>query len=164
MNLHIGSGDHYAEGWLNVEIDQTWRADVYASVFALPFADNRFDRIYMGHFLEHIEPDQLPAAFAELRRVSTADCVTAIVGPCHDKAVAMYGRESNLVKQIAITNPIDTHPGGHKWTATTANTLDVIEACGMLAMEVDVASIRQPEWPNPAPDQAWQCAFLARWK
>lgn len=52
---------------------------VEGSITATPFAEQEFDLIYSNHVIEHIE--DLPAAFAELRRIGKPDCLYAFSVP-----------------------------------------------------------------------------------
>lgn len=158
--LHLGSGPHYAEGWMNVDMDPMWRADVYADVLAwLPFTDNTFDQIYLGHVLEHLPWASLTPAWRELQRVAAPGCRVAVVGPAMDLALAQ-GESSALIAAIQAHDP---PPGGHAWTATTELTRQACELGGLIVEEVSVETIHMPEWCNTVPWALWQCAFIGGW-
>jgi hypothetical protein len=157
--LHIGSGTHYADGWMNVDCDDYHKeVDLIADVFNLPFDPDSFDQVYMGHFLEHLQYGEIHAALNALRRVAPF-AEYAIVGPCMDKALALNVPQA-LLEAIKEHDP---PPGGHAWTATTDLTLASLLHAGMHAQEVPVSEVHFPKWCNVAPGQAWQCAFLAHW-
>lgn len=161
--LHIGSGPWYAEGWMNVDVVSPGPGfrdpDVFASIFDLPFEDGRFDKIYMGHILEHIPLDQIDAALAELKRVAAPGCAVCVVGPCMDLATAQ-GEPQWLLDAIQAH---DDPPGGHAWTATSALTQTALESGGLTVQEVPVSTIKPPTWCNPNWVALWQCAFLGYW-
>lgn len=157
MKLHIGSGEHYADMWLNVDIDPQWRTDLVADALELPcmFDANTFTHVYMGHFLEHIVYDEIPDVIGAILAVSTPSVRIAVVGPCYDLA-KVYAPD--LLYNIAERG--DTGPGDHRWTATTALTCEALENSGLRVTGVPVSAITRPEWPNPSTAE-WQCAFLA---
>lgn len=70
--LHLGCGDEYIPGWINV--DSHGRKLDYAFAFErcgserLPLQDNSIDGIYMSHSLHHVL--DVPSLFRELYRVA----------------------------------------------------------------------------------------------
>lgn len=141
-----------------MDIDPQYLPDVVADVMALPFPNHSAGTIYAGHLLEHIPLVRLPAALEEWRRVLRQDGELVIVGPDIDKAV-----EQNepywLLKQIIAHGE---GPGAHAWTCSAGVLLAALLRCGWSAEEVDVATIRSPEYPNAEPDASWQVAFVCR--
>lgn len=158
MKLHMGSGTHYAPGWVNVDTDPTLQVYVLADIFALPFKDGIATHVYLGHVLEHLPYERVPEAIAEILRVSTADVRLAVVGPCMDLALATQ-QPQWLLDQIVEHG---TPPGGHAWTPTAELTRAVLEASGLVAEQVHITQVAKPEWPNANSWDDWQCAFLAR--
>lgn len=52
--MNLGSGSDYIPGWVNVDIDTTWRVDVVADLRKpFPFNDNSIDEIKASDILEH---------------------------------------------------------------------------------------------------------------
>lgn len=159
MKLNLAHGTHPTglPGWLNVDLpwDGVRGADVYADAFSLPFRDAAFEAAYVGHFLEHVEWDLIPAVLAELRRVLMVPALVMFVGPDIDRARAQG--EPQLILD-AITS-LGGGPGGHKWVATEALTAEAVERGGFSAVPWPVAAVTSPDWPNPT-TAAWQCAVL----
>lgn len=155
--LHMGSGVHYAPGWLNVDSAIQDRQDMHADVYDLPLPDNYFLRIYLGHFLEHLEFDRIPDAMRELVRVATPDAVFGIVGPCYELALETNQPQWLLDDIIAHGPP----PGGHAWTATAQLTRKVLEQSGLIVTPEPLGHLCQPNWPNPDHMSNWQCAMTA---
>lgn len=159
MKLHLGSGSHYAHGWLNVDVDPQWHTDVVAKAEDLPtlYGQDTFTHVYMGHFLEHVEFTHIPALIDAVLQTCTQGVQIAVVGPCLDLAIATQQSESLL---DAIRFQGKTGPGEHAWTASARDTELALRLSGLNPTQVDVASITPPEWPNPS-TASWQCAFLA---
>lgn len=53
MKLHIGPGNTYIPGWINVDVFSNVKADIYSSALALPYERGSFGLIYASHVLEH---------------------------------------------------------------------------------------------------------------
>lgn len=159
MILHLGSGTHPCPGWVNVDIDADCGADLLASAYHLPFADATFDRVYLGHVLEHFRwEDQLPAALAEVRRVAAPDAQVGVVGPDIVKAL-----DTNQPRHLldAIIGEGDG-PGSHQWIATERLTVRALMLAGFADVTVTTpGALMRPDWPNTVAD-VWQCALVAR--
>jgi hypothetical protein len=161
--LQIGSGEHYFPSWVNVDLvhpGPPHTVDVIANAMHLPFPDGIFNRVYCGHFWEHIPWHIISYIWRELRRVAYPQATFCIVGPAMDLALEQ-GVPDWLLEAIAAKDPPDPSPGAHAWTATTEKTKEAIELGGLKAKEVPITSVLRPAWPNPAPLATWQCAFLA---
>lgn len=177
MRLHVGSGPHYAIGWINLDLNPDWdpplgvgKPDVLASVFDMHmFKDDTFDQVYCGHLLEHLVYEKAPEAVREMARVCKSDGTLCFVGPCMDKAIATK-QPQWLLDEIPRGWDADNAPEGfpHMWTATTDLTRELLEISGLSNIrEVGIETIKLPEWPNtaashpPAGAGMWQVAFLA---
>ena len=162
--LSVGSGRHYAEGWCNFDLNSPgpeFRSpDVYGSVYEMPFEDERFTQVYLGHLLEHLEWDTIPEALTEVIRVAASGARVAVVGPCIERAVK--SRQPQWLLDMIVAHE-DERPGeGHAWTPTAMLTLMAMETVPWSdgPQLVDVATIDKPEWPNPTTVN-WQCAVVA---
>ena len=69
MRLHLGCGNQYMDGYINVDSDDTERVDVIADVRSLPFIDNSIEGIEAYHLLEHIPRQQVQQTLVEWLRV-----------------------------------------------------------------------------------------------
>lgn len=158
MKLTVGSGDHYIEGWVNID---RWReqTDVRCDAYALPFPDDAFDQVYAGHVLEHLSYEDIPLMLHEVRRVLRWDGRFVVVGPCIEAAVRT--RQPQHLLEAIIADPTPETPGvGHEWTPTAQLTLAAVQTVFPDAELVPVTSIDKPTWPNPSTVE-WQCAVAA---
>lgn len=177
--LHVGSGPHRTEGWINLDLNNhpsfdvvnggKGQPDILGSVFDIPFEDNTMDKCYVGHLLEHLKFELAPEAVKEMRRVLKPTGTICIVGPCMDKAIAT-NQPQWLLDEIPVGWNAENDPEGfpHLWTATTDLTRQVLELGGLSGIiEVGIETIHLPEWCNTATSDPrggagmWQCAFLA---
>lgn len=66
--LNLGCGRQYMEGFTNLDVSPSVKADVYANIEEpLPFKDNSFNLVYGSHILEHVH--NLVGLKAELKRI-----------------------------------------------------------------------------------------------
>lgn len=70
MKLNIGAENDYKEGWVNLDFDRRFKADVYWDLnnFPYPFKDNTFEEILASAVLEHV--DNFYKVMRELHRIS----------------------------------------------------------------------------------------------
>lgn len=68
MRLHIGAGLDYRDGWVNIDIDESVKADYHCDMADMPFDNDTFDEVYSHHALEHGR--DLVQIVAEMVRVS----------------------------------------------------------------------------------------------
>lgn len=142
MLLNVGCGEFYVDGWVNIDTHRGGpvQPDFVCSALGLIWDDGTFDRVYLGHVLEHITWDDVPRALAEVRRVLKPEGRMAATGPNDGRDGA--GR----------------WPGDeHQWECTASRMLEVIQTVFPDAVLVE----RLPdEWPVVA-HVDWQCSVLA---
>lgn len=164
MKLNIGCGNHYADGWVNVDIDQTDEVcpDVQADLVAgLPFPDGVAKRIYLGHVLEHLDPTALPAALAECARLLAPGGALMIVGPDCDRADELLA--SGAIDEVE--HGLVVHGAGrwahdvHLWRSTPAATGAALTAAWFEWRPVPIWRV-PVEWPVVSRID-WQFAIAA---
>lgn len=74
MKLHIGCGNQYREGWVNIDIDPSVKSDWCGDIQETPFSDDTFEEIYSFHVLEHISVNIFPLV-KEMARISKNGCI-----------------------------------------------------------------------------------------
>jgi SAM-dependent methyltransferase len=80
--LHAGCGEHYVEGWINLDIRDDIPTDVKTlHPFSYPFQDDYLDAIYIAHVIEHLEPFDVLLLLEELKRISKPGAPVLITGP-----------------------------------------------------------------------------------
>lgn len=163
--LNLGSGPHYAEGWVNVDLydppDESRPPDVKASVFDLDetFPEDSFVAAYVGHFLEHLEWSKIPEALEQIRRVVQPGGHVMFVGPCILRAALT--RQPDWLLQAILAHPGEEPTGhGHAWTSTADLMLEAVQTVFEDAFLVPIVSVVPPAWPNPT-TATWQAAVQA---
>lgn len=169
--LNLACGEHAdvaGEGWVNLDRYnmEHWRRppDVIADLLqGLPFQDSTFDRIYIGHLMEHLDVGpELRALFDEVIRVGKPDAEVGIVGPCMDRAIAEH--QPDWLLDIIRADTVFDQPKGiqHRWTSTGSRSLTLVrEYLDYDAQERFPRELAPPDWPNPS-IATWQFAIYAQ--
>ena len=94
--LNLACGHDYIEGFVNLDGDETTKADVYCQLdladVKLPFEDGHFDFIYASHILEHIW--YLPQLKLELIRILRTGGKMLVIVP-HFLSVDAWGDDTH---------------------------------------------------------------------
>lgn len=91
MRLHIGSGPHHLDGWVNVDRNPYPGVDQVLDVTAgLPFENVAF--IFAEHFIEHLHYADAVSLFRECRRALRDDGVLRLSTPNLDWVWASHYR------------------------------------------------------------------------
>lgn len=55
--LHLGCGKRYRQGYINVDVEKTCKADIYhdLDIFPYPFESKSAEKIISFHVIEHLE-------------------------------------------------------------------------------------------------------------
>ena len=79
--LHIGCGDIYLDGWVNIDLESE-TADIRHDLRThLPFEDNSVDFIYSEHFIEHLSFEEGLQCMQDFYRVLKKGGVIRIATP-----------------------------------------------------------------------------------
>lgn len=157
MDLNIGCGQHYADGWMNIDLHSDGpHPDLVCSLLDLPFPDGSVERVYCGHVLEHIAREDMPQALSEVRRVLTDEGALVVVGPdIH------LTRLHEPVLVDAVLNGGNRWPGDeHRWVSTGDATLGYLLAAGFDAYLTSIVDVPD-DWPVVG-RPLWQFAIYAK--
>ncbi len=88
--LHIGCGEVYFDGWINIDSESS-KADLKHDLRkALPYPDASAEFIYSEHFLEHVTPQEGESVLREAHRLLKKGGVIRIATPDLDYLVFRY--------------------------------------------------------------------------
>lgn len=165
MNLNLGCGDRYAEGWHNVDhAAMPHRKDESVDLrWELPWSG--VQRAYLGHILEHLWVHEAIGLLERLRDCMVGDGEIMVVGPDLMLAEQM-GAAGTLDRDIAsIKYGGCRWPGDeHRWQCTGLDVAAMLHITGWRKIE-DVGISNVPEvWPVADRGPQWQCAVSARAK
>lgn len=89
--VQLGSGAHYIEGMINVDVNPFRKSEVWLDLRkGLPFSDNSVDAIYCCHTLEHFYEPDVRAIIRDCMRVLKPKAGIRVVTPDLKKAVEAY--------------------------------------------------------------------------
>lgn len=118
MRLHLGSGDKYWPGFVNVD-KYSARADVQSECAQLPFRDGAAEAVYAIHLLEHFHRMEAERALAEWYRVLQPGGLLVLELPSLDKMARLIVAQEENIRLTLLGlygDPRDVRPGmAHQW-------------------------------------------------
>lgn len=130
--LNVGCGPHYVNGWTNADIyyrENDCTPDVVVHPEKrYPFPDGTFDKIYIGHMLEHVEKNRVEWFLLEMKRIAKTGADVMIVGPDVLKAIERYKQGTEPLSIVIACLESET-PGGHQWNCTGDRVMDLLLEC-----------------------------------
>lgn len=93
VNLHLGCGSRFLDGYVHVDARADCHTDHVADVMALPFDDDSAEIIYFSHGLEHIPRPKVLDALAEWRRVLVPGGILRLSMPDFEVISGLYHDE-----------------------------------------------------------------------
>lgn len=156
-HLNVGVGPHpVPRPWWNIDFREAENPDEVADARDLPYEDDRWDRVYAGHVLEHLSPDDVVTALREMRRVSTGEMM--IVGPDVERGAAMLAR-GEITREVFDTlgahghdeegNIVPPHPGeaaDHQWDSTMERVCEFAVEAGLFPERMRIVDV-PIDWP-----------------
>ena len=186
--LNVGCGQFYERGWLNTDVVR--RDNVEPDVLVDPhrisslawaLADwevvtgknaGPFEQVYIGHVLEHIPWDDVPATLDEIAAQCETGAEVLVVGPDVYRILERWRAgevREGLVRETLEDHGDYQHAGEtwpearHHWNCYGQRLVDVLTACPW-AEEVEPVipeDMMRAGWPLVSAAD-WQCAVLAR--
>lgn len=148
MKLHIGCGDKYWPGFVNVD-QYAQEADVNADCKKLPFEADYADEIHTIHFIEHVPRLDVNNMLLDWHRVLKPGGKLFIEVPCLDKiAQSVINGEKNMRLTVLgiFGDPRDPKPGMmHQWCYTSDELKDVLLQCGYSKVIVTEPKFHLPQ-------------------
>lgn len=91
MKVNLGCGSIQPDGWVNVDWSPCGPGVVFGDMTArLPFTEGSVDAVVAHHSLQQIRVEDLPAAFAEIRRILRPGGVLRITVPDIRAAISAW--------------------------------------------------------------------------
>jgi hypothetical protein len=107
--LHLGSGDQYEHGWINVDLRPV--GDVVADVRRLPISSGSICLLRAHDILEHLPADQVPGLLVEWRRLCGPGALLDIKLPNLRRLAYHISYSERSYYGGALENLF----GGHRW-------------------------------------------------
>lgn len=158
MRLNLGCGDHYADGWVNVdiEVNDRVRPDVVADLRQLPFRLDRVEAVYLGHVLEHLPFEDARRVLVELQGQLPPGTPVMVVGPDVTLARKLDAETERLARDGRGAWAHDVH----LWACEESLLVELLRTAGF--NQVSRRQIREVDrfWPLVS-HVGWQAAVGA---
>lgn len=131
--LNLGCGKCYLppeQGWFNIDLFTSGKADAYYDVTSLPFEKDSFSLLYCSHILEHCHRHTIVATLSHWRSLLRTGGILRLAVPDFAAIVEWYNRTGNLDDVMGLLyGRQDMHLNRHT-VAFDANTLrrDLVRA------------------------------------
>lgn len=166
MLVHFASGTHpFKKPWVNVDM-YAERAQVQADL-TKPLHPSLagIEIAYVGHFLEHIDPEDGMRFLTRVRRRMVPGGRLVVVGPDVEKAhdMALRGRIPWSIYEACVAHEAD-HPGAsHVWDCTGLKVLHMVQSTGWsFGQEIPMRTFQRSLPDVPCIDAAeWQFCVTA---
>tara|TARA_R110000868_G_scaffold247991_3_gene504349 strand:+ start:4300 stop:4770 length:471 start_codon:yes stop_codon:yes gene_type:complete len=137
MRIHLGSGDKYWPGFVNVDMIG---GDVQSDVRKLVFEDDSADEIHAIHLFEHLHRMDADSALLEWKRVLKPGGKLVLEVPCLDKiAQHIVDGNTNFAKtlfglygDVRLNRPEMLH----QWCWSKKEIAQTLKANGFTRVEV----------------------------
>ena len=178
VGLNLGCGPFRVEGWLNVDVieDENIRPDqVIEAGKSLPYPNGTFDKVFMGHVLEHVPWSQVAWLLTEVRRVIRPGGSICVVGPDVMKTLHRVRNDSNLEEAIHFFRIVmedgfhyqdsqhrEWDGARHHWNCYAERVVFALKASGYQDIqERQIEPDQLVGWPVVDFLNKWQCAVTA---
>lgn len=175
MKLNLGCGEHYAEGWTNIDFGAKPGAkpDIVGDVTKpFPALFGRCERLYAGHIIEHLHPDTIVPTLRMWKSYLIPGGRMMVVGPDVNSTMEMfYRKEIDRHQKDAALYGCAERPGGkHQIQSTIQITSQYLHAAQWEPYPIDIRTFdpnlnpdlaqSSKEWPIVS-HAAWQFCILA---
>jgi predicted SAM-dependent methyltransferase len=107
--LQLGAGDHPREGWLNTDLHDYGRGNVYLDVRRrFPLPDASFDFVFSEHMLEHLTYAEGQRCLRECFRVLRPGGRIRIATPSLERLAQLYTAEPSEVQRRYVRWVVET--------------------------------------------------------
>jgi hypothetical protein len=164
MKLNVGCGDHYAWGWVNLDLSQIpgqVTPDLIGSLTDLPVDVQGMTHVYLGHVLEHLDIDDVIPALKQLWQRCEPGAKVAIIGPDVHQAEKMFRQ-----KKITALELSQIRHGGHRWEGDahlwecdSVRLFSLAADSGLMCRPVPIWAADLDEFPV-ASLARWHCAVV----
>jgi len=130
--LHIGAGRVHLPGFVNVDLFDTYHADMYCDLTRLPFDPGSFDLIYASHVLEHVHRRMVTATLHHWGSMLRYDGVLRLAVPNFDAICLRFLKTRNLNEVMGLLYGGQNHPRNNHFVTFTYESLrDHLEKAGL---------------------------------
>jgi predicted SAM-dependent methyltransferase len=105
LRLHLGSGGHPLDGWVNIDI-LGMEPDVYWDLRSgIPFPDGSVEAVFLEHVVEHFTLADDIALLSECRRVLAPGGIIRLGVPDFGRYLESYAADGAFIEQLRPGRP-----------------------------------------------------------
>ncbi|MDB0032797.1 methyltransferase domain-containing protein [Amylibacter sp.] len=95
-SVHLGCGNKYLTGWINVDILDDLECDIYDELNEIEFNEGVIDRVYACHVLEHLHEESVKALIQKIYKWLMPNGKIYIAVPDFDSIHKWYAQTKSL--------------------------------------------------------------------
>lgn len=140
--IHLGCGNVYIDGWVNVDIFSNAGADVHCDVTRLPFEKGSADIIYASHVLEHIHRHMVIATLQHWRSILKEGGILRLAVPDFAACCKYYSETGKLESLIGLLYGGQTYQKNyHTMTFDRRTLVDLLK-------RAEFSEVREWDWKD----------------
>ena len=112
--LHLGCGETYIEGYINIDSRSDTRVDIVADMNNLPFEAESVDEIYACHSIEHIPMNNIMMTIKKLHKILSIGGKIYISVPDFEVLASIY-----LAGKCELITIVRAIHGGQEYEGNT---------------------------------------------
>ena len=132
LRLHVGSGGHHLDGWVNLDIEPLEGVDVVLDVTrGIPYRSAA--AVFAEHFLEHLEVDRAVAFLLDVHRALAPGGVLRLSTPNLEWVMATNYAAGEERDPVAVNRAF--HAWGHRFLWDRRLLEEALLACGFINLQ-----------------------------
>lgn len=136
LKLHLGCGNQYFKGYVNIDQRKTPATGLVCNIGNLPYPDDSTELIETYHAIEHFPRHNLPQVLEEWHRVLVPGGKLIIECPNFDEAVKRYIGDDN--KMLDSIFGLQRFPGdAHLWGFNFGRLKKLLDQVGFKDIQRD---------------------------
>lgn len=148
VKLNLGSGDDYKEGFINIDVVKSIKADIHTDfVKGIPFPDNSVDFVYCKNVFEHV-PNPLDFLL-EIKRVLKTGGKARIITSNASYLIYHFPRKKAYHDSYNLDHPIEDQ---HYFMFQKGHLAAFTKRAGLILRKLEYYIANE----NPGKDRAFQ--------
>lgn len=120
MKLHLGCGDNYKDGWVNVDfVGMVADELIDLSVFPWPWENGSAEEVYLEHVIEHFERPEF--VIKEIHRVLKPGGTVTVITPHKEGVSATAIDHKAFMSRCFFSCFVGTEEEHHYWPGQNGN-------------------------------------------
>lgn len=121
--LHIGAGRVHLPNFINVDLFDSYQADLYCDLTRLPYDPGTFDLIYASHVLEHVHRRMITSTLHHWGSLLTKGGILRLAVPDFAAVCDEYRENRNLEQLLGLLYGGQNHPRNNHFITFDFDTL-----------------------------------------